>query len=111
MGGFAQQNVWRTTDAGGTWASRSGTGTSALPGVPVYSHVIHPSDLNTLYVGTDIGIFFSTDAGATWVRPSSGPATVSTDELIFLGTPRLRRHPRSRPLQIGDAVRRRTICR
>ena len=85
FGGFSKPNVWRTTNGGTTWTARGGSGTTALPAVPIYSLVIHPFIPTTLYVGTEVGIFFSEDEGVTWNNPSSGPAAVPVDELVFSG--------------------------
>ncbi len=48
--------VWTDIDAAG------------LPDIPVNAIVIDPDDLthNTLYVGTDIGAFFTTNGGVSW---------------------------------------------
>ncbi len=85
LGGFSGDNVYRTTNNGATWTDITGTGTTGLPDVPVLSLVIHPSNTNLLYVGTEIGVFTSADAGATWELPQSGPANVSVQELFWLG--------------------------
>jgi photosystem II stability/assembly factor-like uncharacterized protein len=47
-----------------TWTDNSGN----LPDIPVNTLVIDPDDptRNTLYIGTDIGAFFSIDGGTTW---------------------------------------------
>ncbi len=49
------------------WTDVSGT-TSKLPDIPVNAIVIDPDDPahNTLYVGTDVGAFFTTDGGLNW---------------------------------------------
>ena len=46
----------------------SGTGAGALPNIPVNAIVIDPLDAlsETLYIGTDVGVFASTDGGASW---------------------------------------------
>jgi len=85
FGGFNTDNVYRTTDNGTTWANISGTGVNSLPAVPVRSLTYHPRNPNLLYVGTEIGVFTSDDAGATWEVPQDGPANVSVDELFWLG--------------------------
>jgi hypothetical protein len=64
-------HVWKTTNLSDTpgattWASASGTGTTALPDVPVNALVVDPANSNNVYVGTDIGVFNSIDGGTTW---------------------------------------------
>ena len=56
-----------TTAGVTTWLDISGT-TTRLPDIPVNAMVIDPDDNahNTLYVGTDIGAFFTTDGGVNW---------------------------------------------
>jgi photosystem II stability/assembly factor-like uncharacterized protein len=85
FGGFAGDNVYRTANFGGTWTDVSGTGVTGLPAVPVRSLVLHPRNPNLIYVGTEIGIFTSDDAGANWEPTQDGPANVSVDELIWMG--------------------------
>lgn len=84
--GFSADNVYRSTDLGATWTDITGAGATGLPNVPVRSLVYHPRYPNFLYVGTEVGVFTSEDAGATWELPQDGPANVSVDELFFLFT-------------------------
>lgn len=84
FGGFAGDNIYRTTDLGATWTDVTGTGATGLPDVPVRTLVFHPDNPNLLYAGTEIGIFTSEDAGATWDLPQDGPANVSVDELFWM---------------------------
>jgi photosystem II stability/assembly factor-like uncharacterized protein len=81
FGGYSKGNVWKTVDAGTTWTDIS----AGLPEAPVRSLVIHPSNASHLYIGTEVGVFGSDDAGATWSPTNEGPANVSVDELFFLG--------------------------
>lgn len=85
FGSFSGDNVYRSTDLGATWTDITGIGSTGLPNVPVRSLVIHPHNRNLLYVGTEVGIFTSEDAGATWDLPHGGPANVSVDELFWMG--------------------------
>ena len=85
FGGFSADNVYRTTDNGTTWVDVTGSGATGLPNVPVRTLVFHPTDPNLLYVGTEIGIFTSEDAGANWEPSQDGPANVSVDELFWMG--------------------------
>ncbi len=59
-------HLWKTTDSGTTWTNASAT----LPDVPASSFVIAGG---TWYVGTDLGVVTSSDAGLTWKRVSGFP--------------------------------------
>jgi len=90
FGGFYDEghttgNVWRSINANiaaPTFTNIHGN----IPAVPVRSLVIHPSNSNYLYVGTELGIFLSANGGNTWMVPHKGPTNTSVDELFFLGT-------------------------
>ena len=61
--------VFITRNRGATWQSFKGNGTGFdLPNVPVNVIRYDPGDLtnNTLYAGTDLGIYRTTDGGQTW---------------------------------------------
>jgi hypothetical protein len=45
---------------------------SSIPDIPAHTLVVDPSNSNRLWVGTDIGIFTSLDAGGTWKQENSG---------------------------------------
>jgi hypothetical protein len=79
-------HVFKTTDRGKTWASISGEGgSSPLPNVPVYVAKFDPSDASsqTIYVGTLIGVYVTTDGGATWARYGSGLPFVQVTDLYI----------------------------
>jgi photosystem II stability/assembly factor-like uncharacterized protein len=80
FGGF---HVYKSTDAGATWASIDGAGATAIPDVPVHCIVVDPSDSQRLYIGTDIGVFVSLDGGANWARENTGFANVATESLAI----------------------------
>jgi hypothetical protein len=84
FGGFSADNVYVTKNNGTTWTDITGTGVSGLPDVPVRSLTFHPRNPNLLYVGTEVGIFSSGDAGANWDLPNGGAANVSVDELFWV---------------------------
>ncbi len=65
-------HVYKTVDAGISWNPASGPtpcdpmDPTSLPEVPANTISISAEDPLTLWLGTDIGIFLSFDAGATW---------------------------------------------
>jgi photosystem II stability/assembly factor-like uncharacterized protein len=81
FGGYARDIVWRTTDGGGSWSDIG----AALPEAPVRSLTIHPRKSEFLYVGTEVGIFASEDAGITWSPTNEGPTNCSVYELFWMG--------------------------
>jgi subtilisin-like proprotein convertase family protein len=84
FGGFSPDNIWRTSNGGASWQDASGSGVTGLPDAPVRSLVIHPSNPNFIYAGTEVGIFTSMDMGNQWLLPHGGPANVSVDELFWM---------------------------
>ncbi|MGB6866310.1 MAG: hypothetical protein WBE11_11510, partial [Candidatus Aminicenantaceae bacterium] len=71
--------VWKSSDYGKTWQDIS----KGIPLGPVNVIREDPSDKNILYVGTDIGVYISKDAGATWdVLGGNLPSTFVHDLII-----------------------------
>jgi photosystem II stability/assembly factor-like uncharacterized protein len=61
----AGQQIFKTTnlnDPTPTWTPSS----NGIPQVPVSSIAVDPQDSNSLYAGTDIGVYHSSDGGANW---------------------------------------------
>jgi regulation of enolase protein 1 (concanavalin A-like superfamily) len=85
-GGFGPANILKTTDGGATWSVATGSGITALPQAPVNDLEIDSSSPNTIYAGTEVGVFMSFDAGAHWELPQDGPANVCVDELFWMGS-------------------------
>ena len=85
FGGFTPENVWTTSNGGASWRSVSGAGAAALPAVPVHDLELHPATPSWLYAATEIGVFTSQDAGATWQVPQDAPANVIVSELFWMG--------------------------
>ncbi len=74
------EHIWYSTDQGTTWTDVS----ISLPDVPVHSLIIDPTNNQTLYVGTETGLYNSTDNGTTWNQYSTGmPSYVAVDELVL----------------------------
>jgi photosystem II stability/assembly factor-like uncharacterized protein len=61
---FGVGHVFKTTTGGQVWLDISGN----LPNIPAESILLdkRPDHLNTLYVGTDAGVYSSSDGGVTW---------------------------------------------
>ena len=70
--GDTQGHVFRTTNRGLRWTDISGTPPNALPNIPVNDMVVDPDLTGTLYVGTDAGVFGSSDGGANWSPVGTG---------------------------------------
>jgi hypothetical protein len=51
----------------------------------VWSLAVHPTQAGWLYAGTDVGLFTSTDDGATWSATTRGPSTVAISDLQWKG--------------------------
>jgi hypothetical protein len=78
---FGGTHVWKSTDAGANWTGIDGAGDTGIPDIPVHSIVVDPASSQTLYIGTDIGVFISLNGGATWARENTGFANVVTESL------------------------------
>lgn len=83
--------VFRTTDFGRTWATLS----AGLPQAPVNVIVQDPRSPGLLFTGTDRGVWFSLDAGASWaeLRTPDMPAGMIVRDLLV--------HPREADLVVA----------
>jgi photosystem II stability/assembly factor-like uncharacterized protein len=82
--GFGINHVWQGTvpvSGTATWASISGSGASAVPDVPAYA--IAFLSATEFYVGNDIGVFSTSDGGATWQNFSQGLPNTAIYDLKF----------------------------
>jgi photosystem II stability/assembly factor-like uncharacterized protein len=73
---FGSGHVFKTTNTGDSWTDISGT----LPDIPANCLLFDPVDHNTLYLGTDIGVFRSTASGANWRGFNKGMPPVVVHE-------------------------------
>lgn len=76
VSGFGAGHVWKTTNRGATWVDIS----SNLPDVPANAIVIQPGV--EIDIGTDLGVFRSTNDGASWT-PFTGLPNVAVFDLAF----------------------------
>jgi photosystem II stability/assembly factor-like uncharacterized protein len=70
-------HVFRTTDLGVSWQDISGN----LPEAPVTVILVDPQYTNRLYVGTDVGCYFTTNTGATWQPMGTGLPNVAVSDM------------------------------
>lgn len=83
---FGATHVLKSIDGGSTWSAAAGSGGGALPDVPALAVVVHPTDPNRVWVGTDVGVFVSQDGGANWAAEITSFPNVSTEWLQIIGT-------------------------
>ncbi len=92
-GGFglaAGQHVWKTTNLTSglpTWVA-SGSG---LPDVPVNAFAIDPAQPARCFAGTDVGVYQSTDGGATWLPWTTGMPVVTVFDMKIQASARILR--------------------
>jgi photosystem II stability/assembly factor-like uncharacterized protein len=76
MAGFGTPHVWRgavaASGTSATWTDINGTAPNRVPDIPVNALCVEPAAGNIMYVGTDIGVFRTTDSGANWELFSDG---------------------------------------
>ena len=99
-----EPHVFRTTDAGQNWEDIS----SNLPDAPINGFAVDPIDNNYLFVGTDLGAYFSFNKGSSWEYLDEGLPMVTcydlkihpTEHFLIIGT-----HARSMyKLDLADIV-------
>jgi hypothetical protein len=62
-------NVYKATNLSSgtpTWTAISGAGATGLPLIPADAFLVDPTYPNIMYAGTDIGVYVTSDSGATW---------------------------------------------
>jgi photosystem II stability/assembly factor-like uncharacterized protein len=83
-------HIFKTTDYGQNWTDIHGN----LPDVPVNDIIPDPFNSNVLYIGTDVGVFITENAGTSWEPLGTGlPISPVTDidfhpptQLLVAGT-------------------------
>lgn len=77
ISGFGGSHVFWSSNAGDSWEDITGD----LPNVPVQDLAINLNDASTLYVGTDLGVFQTTNHGQNWEIFGTGFPVVVVDDM------------------------------
>lgn len=88
LGEFTNDHVFRTTDGGTNWDNIS---TGLAQTNPVNAIVVDPANPDTLFIGCDVGVFRSDDAGNTWSTWDDGLPNCSVQDLVLFAPRRLLR--------------------
>lgn len=75
-------HLWKSTDSGTNWQAID-TAANFPQGVPVNTVVGDPGDSETIYAGTHLGLYKSTDGGENWVRFGFGLPLVSVTDVFI----------------------------
>jgi hypothetical protein len=75
-------HIWKTLNLAGGAATWFPAG-NGIPDVPVNALVIDPGAPGTVYAGTDIGVFVTTNGGGNWVPYTTGMPRVAVFDLSF----------------------------
>lgn len=79
VSGYGTGHVFESSDAGATWRDVSGNLVNAPANAAVFLGA--PGGM---FVGTDVGVFQTTDDGQTWVPGPSGLPNVIVHDLLYL---------------------------
>jgi photosystem II stability/assembly factor-like uncharacterized protein len=95
MSGFRISHVWHgavaKTGTSATWTNISGTGTGTLPDIPANALVIDPAAPDTYYIATDVAVYRTINAGASWTQFSEGLPNCAVFDLRLHNPTRLLR--------------------
>jgi hypothetical protein len=80
FGGYEPDNLWMTRDGGATWTNPA----APLPAAPIRAIAVHPRRTDFGYIGTEVGVFASEDAGVSWSPTNDGPTNCSVDDLFWM---------------------------
>ncbi len=82
-------HVWRTVNGGASWAP-IGPIAAGFPDLPSWSLALDPNGAGSaddvLYVGTDAGVYTSTNLGASWTPLATGLPNVQVNDLDLVTT-------------------------
>jgi hypothetical protein len=79
----AEDEIARSETSGATWISIGTRGDGNLPDSPFRAVVAHPFDGQTIFLGTEIGVFISHHEGATWLNYNQGLPHAIVDGMLW----------------------------
>lgn len=82
---FFLPHVYRSDNNGATWTAIDKLNQAGgIPDIPVHTLVVDPDDSERLYVGTDLGLFVTTNGGGTWAVADSPLPNTVVEKLSFI---------------------------
>ena len=74
--GYGSGHAYKTTDRGANWTNISGD----LPNIPANAIIPSRTEPNTIFLATDLGVWYTTNGGTNWKQFGNGlPNTVCFD--------------------------------
>ena len=78
---FGGHHLWTSGDGGVSWQAVGTDGSRRFPNLPAHSVIVDPARSERIFVGTDLGVYVSTDGGATWATERSGFANTVVESM------------------------------
>lgn len=81
---YGANRIWKTTNGGTSWQSVHNN----LPDIPLFSVRVDPTDANRLFLGSELGLFTTGEAGLaspTWIQYDYGTAYTRVMQLHWAG--------------------------
>ncbi|MFC2092740.1 T9SS type A sorting domain-containing protein [Bacteroidota bacterium] len=86
--GFGSSHIYKSSNSGDNWVDIG----QSLPDVPTSSVIVDPQSSKIIYLGNDLGIYVTTNSGASWLEFQNGmvDAAIIMDLSISPGNRKLR---------------------
>jgi len=81
---FTTPHVFKSINGGASWNASDGSGGSSLPNTPVNAIVVNPANSQMIFVGTDTGVYSSTNGGQNWNLETTGFGDAPIDSLSIV---------------------------